>query len=120
MALKNPAVLRKIFLALLPAAVFTQNYAWMTANTYVGIAFLLIWALMIWSAWQLTEKHHVTERLLRQTEIAFFLLPVSSIVFMFVMGARAVGSAQGDAQQAGRARSEGDVCCCSRVQQDGH
>lgn len=103
MASANPAILRKIFLALLPAAVFTQNYAWMTANTYVGIAFLFIWLLMIWSAWQLTEKNHVTERLLRLTEIAFFLLPVSSIVFMFVMGARAVGGAGNDMEQAGAA-----------------
>ncbi len=103
MTSKHPHALRTILLSLLPAAIYTQNYAWMTANTYVGIAFLFIWLLMIWSAWQLIEKNHVTERLLRLTEIAFFLLPISSIVFMFVVGARAVGGAQGDAQQAGAA-----------------
>ncbi len=99
--MKHP--LLKVLMALLPAAIFTQNYAWMTANTSVGIAFLLIWALMIWSVWQLTEKNHILERFFRQTEIAFFLLPISSIIFMFVFGAKAVSSTNDQFQQAGAA-----------------
>lgn len=99
--MKHP--LLKVLMALLPAAIFTQNYAWMTANKSVGIAFLLLWALMIWSVWQLTEKNHILERFFRQTEIAFFLLPISSIIFMFVFGAKAVSSTTDQFQQAGAA-----------------
>jgi hypothetical protein len=99
--MKHP--LLKVLLAILPAAIFTQNYAWMTANTSVGIAFFLIWALMIWSVWQLTEKNHVLERFFRQTEIAFFLLPISSIIFMFVFGAKAVSGTSNEFEQAGAA-----------------
>ena len=96
-------VVLKFLLALLPAAVFTQNYGWMTANSYIGWAFLLIWALMIWSVAQFTEKNQVLERLFRQTEIGFFLLPVSAIVLTFVLGAQSVSSTTSSAGQAGAA-----------------
>ena len=96
-------IVLKLILALLPAAVFTQNYGWMTANAYIGWAFLLIWALMIWSVAQFTEKNQVLERLFRQTEIGFFLLPVSAIVLTFVLGAQAVSSTTSSAGQAGAA-----------------
>lgn len=93
----------KVLLALLPALVFTQNYAWMTGNTYVGSAFIVIWALMAWSVWQLTEKNHILERLFRMTEISFFLLPVSALILTIVLGSQsdsagaAVGIAIGGA-----------------------
>lgn len=93
----------KILLALLPALIFTQNYAWMTANSYLGIGFLIIWVLMILSAWQLTEKNHIMERLYRLTEIAFFLLPISAIILSFVIGSKAVETATSEATQAGAA-----------------
>lgn len=96
-------VLLKIFLALLPAAVFTQNYAWMTSNKMVGVAFLILWALMVWSVWQLTEKYHIMERFFRQTEIAFFLLPISSIILMIVFGTKAVSGTTDQFEQAGAA-----------------
>lgn len=106
---KNTATPRKIFLAiheiflaLLPAVVFTVNYV-LIWQTYVGIAFLFIWLSMIGSVCQFTEKNHVTARLLRETEIAFFLLPISSIVSTFVTGAKVIGETQGDLQQAGAA-----------------
>lgn len=102
--MKHPAILRKIFLAILPAAIFTVNYAaWRIANEYIGIVFLFIWLSMTCSVWQFTKKNHVTARLLRETEIAFFLLPISSIVFTFVMGAKVIGEKQGELQQAGAA-----------------
>ena len=59
-------IVLKILLALLPAVIFWQNYAWMTLNSYLGIAFLIVWALMIWSAWRFTEKNHILERYFRQ------------------------------------------------------
>jgi len=93
----------KILLALLPALILTQNYAWMTLNSYVGIAFLIIWALMIWSVYQFEEKNHIVERLFRLTEISFFLLPLSAIVFTFVLGSKAVSSTTNGMEQAGAA-----------------
>ena len=45
-------IVLKVLLALLPALIFWQNYAWMTLNAYLWIALLIIWALMIWSVWQ--------------------------------------------------------------------
>jgi hypothetical protein len=93
----------KMSLALLPAAIFTQNYAWMTLNSHIGIAFLISWALMMWSAWQLSEKFHILERLFGLTEISFFLLPVSAIIFTFVFGTQAVSSSPTGAGQVGAA-----------------
>ena len=93
----------KILLSLLPTVIFWQNYSWMTLNAYIGIAFIVIWALMVWCVWQLTEKNHILERIFRLTEISFFLLPVSAIVFTFVEGARAVGSTSNQYSQAGAA-----------------
>lgn len=91
----------KILLALLPALVFTQNYAWMTLNSKIGWAFLIIWGLMIWSVWQLTEKNYILERFFRLTEIAFFLLPISAIVFSFVLGSKVISSTTNEVAQAG-------------------
>lgn len=96
-------IVRKILLALLPTIVFWQNYAWMTLNAFLGIAFLVIWALMVWNVWQFTEKNHIMERFFMLTEIAFFLLPLSAIVFSFVLGSQAVSSTTNEFEQAGAA-----------------
>jgi len=96
-------IVLKILLALLPALIFWQNYAWMTLNSYLGIAFLIIWALMIWSVYQFTEKNHIIERFFRLTEISFFLLPLLAIVFSFVLGSKAVSSTTNGFEQAGAA-----------------
>lgn len=93
----------KVLLALLPAIVFTQNYAWMTLNTRLGVSFLIIWILMIWSVWQFSEKNHIFERLFRLTEVAFFLLPISAISFSFLIGSRAVSSVASEVGKAGAA-----------------
>lgn len=93
----------KILLALLPALIFWQNYAWMTSNSYLGIAFLIIWALMIWNVYQFTEKNHIFERFFRLTEISFFLLPVSAIILTFMSGVKAVSSTTNGLEQAGMA-----------------
>jgi len=98
---KHPAL--KILLALFPTLIFTQNYAWMTLNSNIGLAFLIIWAIMVWSVSQLSEKNQIMERLFRLTEISFFLLPLSAIVFMFVFGSVAVNSATNGAEQTGMA-----------------
>ena len=96
-------IVLKVLLALLPALIFMQNYAWMTLNAYLGTAFLIIWALMIWSVYQFSEKNHIIERFFRLTEISFFLLPLSAIVFSFVLGAKAVTSTTDGFEQAGAA-----------------
>lgn len=93
----------KIALAFLPALVFTQNYAWMTLNSYNMIALLIIWSLMIWSVYQFTEKNHILERTFRLMEVAFFLFPLSAIIGSFMFGAKAVTGADNGAAQAGAA-----------------
>lgn len=93
----------KVLLALLPTIIFVINYIWMTASESAGMAFLLIWILIIWSASQFTEKNHILERLFRLTEIAFFLLPISSIIFVFVFGAQSIASTSNEFEQAGAA-----------------
>lgn len=93
----------KIFLALLPALLFCQNYSMMTVNRSIGLGFLVIWGLMIWSVSQMSEKNHIIERLLRLTEISLFLLPISAIIFSFVFGSQAVGSTGNQFEQAGAA-----------------
>lgn len=99
--LKKHVVL-KVLLALLPAVIFTQNYAWMTQNAYLGFAFLLLWILMIWSLSQLVEKNYILERTFRLTEIAFFLLPISAIVLTVMFGAQSISQGNG-AEAAGAA-----------------
>jgi hypothetical protein len=97
----TPFVALKILLALLPAIIFAQNVAWMTLNRGIGIGFLVMWALMVWSVWPMTEKNHVVERLARLTEIAFFLLPLSALVLSLMFSSKVseiVGDADGFAQ----------------------
>jgi len=93
----------KILLAILPTLIFTQNYAWITLNSKLGWAFLIIWSLMVWSVWQFTEKNYIFERLFRLTEISFFLLPISAILFAFVLGAKVISSTTNEFAQAGAA-----------------
>lgn len=92
----------KILLALLPAVVFNINYGMMSGGG-AGWAFFIIWALVVWSVWEFTEKNHIMERFFRLTEIGFFLLPLSAIILSFVLGAKAVGSTTDNAAQAGAA-----------------
>lgn len=100
---KSNFVVIKILLALLPTILFWQNYAWMSLNAYLGIAFLVIWALMIWNTWQFTDKNYIFERYFRLTEIGFFLLPLSAIIFSFVFGSQTISSTTNEFEQAGAA-----------------
>lgn len=94
-------IILKIVLALLPALIFAQNYAWITLNVKLGLAFLIIWGVMIWSVLQLMDRNHILERLFRLTEISFFMLPISAIVFTFIFGSRAITLSGGGLEQAG-------------------
>lgn len=100
---RPPFVVVKILLALLPALVFWQTYSWMTLNSYPGLALPILWALMVWNVWSFSEKNDILERHFRLTEIAFFLLPLSAIIFSFVFGAEAVSSTNDGLEQAGAA-----------------
>lgn len=93
----------KILLAILPALIFSQNYAWMTGNKLVGLGFLILWFVMIWNVAEFEEKNKIIERLLRLTEVAFFLLPISAIILTFVLGNEAVTTAGSELEQAGAA-----------------
>lgn len=93
----------KILLALLPAILLYFNYALMSSNSMLGLAFLIIWAVMIWSVWQLEEKNSILERFFRLTEIGFFLLPLSSLILTFVFGAQVTSQAGDSFEQAGAA-----------------
>ena len=88
----------KILLALLPAIVFTQDWAWMSSNKILGVAFLFFWILMIWQVISSEDKNFVIHRLLWLSEIAFFLLPVSAIVLTFSFGSQVVSETEGIAQ----------------------
>ena len=88
----------KILLALLPAIVFTQNWAWMSSNKIIGLAFIFFWILMIWQVISSEDKNYVNHRLLWLSEIAFFLLPVSAIVLTFSFGSQAISETEGIAQ----------------------
>lgn len=93
----------KVLLGLLPALVFTQDWAWMTGNKIIGIAFLVLWLLMIWYVSKLQDKNKIIHDLLRATEIGFFLLPISALVLTFVIGSKVIDSSQSGAEQAGAA-----------------
>lgn len=94
----------KVLIALLPAVVFTQNWAWITHNRMIGIAFLLLWAGMIFYLYDLKEKNAVYFKAFRATEIALFLLPISAFILMAVLGSQSLTAAGDDAAaQAGTA-----------------
>lgn len=93
----------KILVAFLPTIIFFQNYSMMTGGKSLGWAFLIIWLISIWSVSQFNEKNHISERLFRLTEIAFFMLPVSALVLTFVVGYQSVSSTSSSAGQAGAA-----------------
>lgn len=91
-------LLLKIVLALVPAAILTQNWAWMSANSIIGIAFIVLWLLCIWIVLRIEDKNKVISQLLRMAEIGFFLLPISALVLTLVIGSQAVNSTTGAAQ----------------------
>ncbi len=91
-------LLLKIVLALVPAAILTQNWAWMSANSIIGIAFIVSWLLCIWIVVRIEDKNKVISQLLRMAEIGFFLLPISALVLTLVIGSQAVNSTSGAAQ----------------------
>lgn len=93
---KNLAI--KILLALLPAIIFTQDWAWMSSNRVLGVAFIVFWILMIWQVISSEDKNFVLYRLLWLSEIAFFLLPVSAIILTFSAGSEIVSQTEGIAQ----------------------
>lgn len=90
----------KILFALVPTLIFMQNCSWILDSVNRKL-FLLLWALMIWSVYQLTEKNSIIERLLRLTEISFFLLPVSAIMLSFGFGIKAISSTTNGCELAG-------------------
>ncbi len=85
-------------MALLPAAVFTQNWAWALANKMNGLAFLVIWGLIIANVWNTKDKNVIKRDLFRATEIGFFLLPLSAIILMITLGYQYVSTTSGAAQ----------------------
>jgi hypothetical protein len=96
-------LLLKIFLSLIPALVFTQNWAWMTGNKIVGIAFLVFWVLFIWFVSKVSNKNKIIHDSLRISEIGFFLLPISALALTFILGSNAINTSTSGAEQAGAA-----------------
>lgn len=93
----------KISLSLLPALLFTQNYAWMTQNRLVGWGFILIWLLMVATVWSLQNSTQVLNRSFRLTEISLFLMPISTMIMSLGLGSSAISSTTDAAEQAGTA-----------------
>lgn len=95
--------LLKFLFALLPALLLMQNCAWMTLNRMVGVIFLVLYAVVVWSVWKMTVKEAIITRLLRLTEIAFFIMPISSLILTSSAGSIAVSTGSNDAEKAGAA-----------------
>lgn len=73
----------KAFLALLPALTLSYNYGLMSFVSYQLFAFIIFWAISFWSVWQLTERKQIINRYLLITEISCYLIPFSSIIFLY-------------------------------------
>lgn len=100
---KKAFVFLKILLSLLPALVFLQSYGWMTLYKNLGIAFILILALVIGSVWQLSQKNRIITRLVRLLEMGLFFLPIATIIMTFVLGSSLAAVAGNNASKAGAA-----------------
>jgi Zn-dependent protease with chaperone function len=94
---KGSGFVVKMLLPLLPALIFTQDWAWMTSNTLNGVAFVVFWALFIWHTWPIGDKNRAMRFIFRSTEIAFFMMPIAVLILMFVLGSSAMGSTAGAA-----------------------
>lgn len=93
----------KVLVALLPTLIFVQDYAWMTANSMIGIAFVVLLLVVIWAAWSFKDKNAILERYFRLTEVGFFLMPISALILTFALGSQVIGSSADGAAQAGAA-----------------
>lgn len=93
----------KVFVTLLPAIIFAQNYGWMTLYKGFGYVFVALWIfniLLVLNA----SKNRTLNEVFRVSEIGAFLLPISALVMTFVIGGKAVGELSGqEAAQAGAA-----------------
>lgn len=99
--MKKYAILR-ILATLLPAIIFTQNYALMTLNKGLGYAFLAIWIFSIFLVWHTSGKNKIWSEIFRLSEIGAFLLPISALAMIFVLGNLLFGELEGNsAAQAG-------------------
>ena len=94
-------VLLKLLVALLPTLVFLQDYAWMTTNKMVGFAFVILFVVILWSAWSFEDKNAIFERYFRLMEVGFFLMPLSALVMTFIFGSQAIISSTDGISQAG-------------------
>ena len=93
----------KVFVALLPALIFSQNYGWMTLYKGFGYVFVALWIFNILLVLNASKNRALSETF-RVSEIGAFLLPISALVMTFVIGGKAVGELNGqEAAQAGAA-----------------
>lgn len=93
----------KVFVTLLPALIFAQNYGWMTLYKGFGYVFVALWIFNILLVVNASKNRALSE-IFRVSEIGAFLLPISALVMTFVIGGKAVGELNGqEAAQAGAA-----------------
>jgi hypothetical protein len=94
----------KVFATLLPTIVLLVDWTWISDNRVDGWAFIILWALLVWNLWGVTNKDRILKRIFRITEIGFFLMPIAALILTFIIGSGAVSSANGNnAAQAGAA-----------------
>lgn len=99
----NKHLALKIILALLPALIFTQSWAWVTGKHYIFFALIVLWAAMAWLVWDFQDKNKIVFKLLRATEIGFFLLPVSAYAATSIIGALMMRASSSEFERAGAA-----------------
>ncbi|MCX6782036.1 MAG: hypothetical protein NTW66_02890 [Candidatus Magasanikbacteria bacterium] len=93
----------KIILALLPALIFTQSWAWVTGKHYTLFALLVLWAAMVWFVLDYADKNKIIFKLLRALEIAFFLLPISAYAAVSILSSLMMRASSSEFERTGAA-----------------
>ena len=93
----------KIILALLPALVFTQSWAWVTGKHYILFALLVLWAALVWFVLDVQDKNKIIFKLLRALEVSFFLLPVAAYTAVSIIGSLMMKASSSEFERAGAA-----------------
>jgi hypothetical protein len=89
----------KVLLSFLPAMIFTWNYNLLSAGSYPLVFFILFSAIITWSFWNLNSSDRVLEKTFRYTEIACFIIPISTFLCSLLLAS--VLSQSGDKLSSG-------------------
>lgn len=75
----------KILLSIFPALIFSWNYNLVSAGSYTFVFLILFATIISWSFWNLNSTDRVLEKTFRYSEIACFVIPISTFLSSLIL-----------------------------------